>query len=783
MNKNGVNLRIKEFRSDIAHFRDLSISIGAITKESWSEPMGPTPFPSLTTFREWDLKLLARYKPFYLPFCDLCCMCTYGKCDLTGNKCGACGISMAAQQSRTVLLATCIGASTHTAHARDLLTHLIRRFGKDHILDVGGLNVDIEAPLVRLVCGIKPGTLGDLEEVLDYCEKQLTQLLSVTHSGQEGNNLDLESKIFHTGMIDHVGMEVADIAQISALGFPKSDPDAGLADLGLGTVDVKKPVILVIGHNVPPATEIIDYLKTQDLTAEAEVTGICCTSLDMTRYSIKTKIIGPISWQLRYIRSGVPDVIVIDEQCIRADTLAEARQIHAPLIATSEKNCAGLPDRTHDSADEIVSDFINRKMIGALILDPVKVGEVAVRTAIAIAPKRKKHRTLPTQDELVKSAKKCTQCVLCRRACPNDLPISYAVKAAAQGNLSGLDEIYDDCVGCGRCESACPQKIPVHSLIVAAAEKKTREETYKIRTGRGPIQDLEIRKVGGPIVLGEIPGIIAFVGCANFPKGSREVAEMCMEFAKRRYIVCTSGCSAISAGMYRNEEGKTAYEMYPGSFEAGGIVNVGSCVSNAHISGAAVKIASIFAKRPLRGNYEEIADYVYNRVGAVGVAWGAMSQKAVSIAAGFWRLGIPVVVGPHGTKYRRLLLGRSDRDEDWYVTDARTGDKVYAGPVPEHLFFAAETKEEAMVMIAKLAMRPNDTSKGRAIKLTNYIDLHRRLIGGMPQDISLFVRKTSDIPLTMKEDIENILKKTSWNEHEIPDPTLLARMIRKSREA
>ena len=88
-----------------------------------------------------------------------------------------------------------------------------------------------------------------------------------------------------------------------------------------------------------------------------------------------------------------------------------------------------------------------------------------------------------------------------------------------------------------------------------------------------------------------------------------------------------------------------------------------------------------------------------------------------------------------------------------------------------------------MVMIAKLVMRPNDTSKGRAIKLTNYIDLHKRLIGGMPQDISLFVRKMSDIPLTMKEDIENILKKTSWNEHEIPDPTLLARMIRKSREA
>ena len=114
--------------------------------------------------------------------------------------------------------------------------------------------------------------------------------------------------------------------------------------------------------------------------------------------------------------------------------------------------------------------------------------------------------------------------------------------------------------------------------------------------------------------------------------------------------------------------------------------------------------------------------------------------------------------------------------------DARTGGKVYGGPVPEHLFFAAETKEEAMVMVAKLAMRPNDTTKGRAIKLSNYIDLHRRLIGNMPPDISLFVRKTADIPLTMKAEVEKHLSETGWTEQEIPDPTLLERMIRKSRE-
>ena len=781
VSRKGVTLSIKELESDIARFRNLSISIGTVHQDTWNEPMGPTPFPTMSTFRAWDHTLLKRYKPFYMPFCDLCCLCTYGKCDLTGSKRGACGITMAAQQSRIVLLSACIGTSTHTSHARELVEHVIKKFGRDHPIDVGGNAVEVEAPHTRLVCGIKPKTLGELEEVLDYCEKQVTQLLSVTHTGQEGSSLDFESKVFHAGMIDHVGMEIADLAQISAYSLPKADPDSPLVDLGMGTINTKKPVILVIGHNVPPAAAIIDYLRNNDLETKVEVTGICCTAVDMTRYSQRAKIVGPISWQLRYIRSGVPDLIVIDEQCIRTDTLLEAEKTRTPVIATSEKNCCGLPDMTHDTADKIVSEFVSGHSKGALILDPAKVGEVAARIAIAVAPGRKKFKNLPSVEEIIKLAKKCTQCALCRRACPNDLPILYAVKSAAQGNLKGLDELYDDCVGCGRCESACPLKLPLHSIIVAATDRMTKKESYCIRAGRGAIQDIEIRKVGGPIVLGEIPGVVAFVGCANYPKGSREVAEMCMEFAKRRYIVCTSGCAAMSAGMYRDEDGKNAYELYPGNFEAGGIVNVGSCVSNAHISGAAIKIASIFAKRPLRGNYEEIADYVYNRVGAVGVAWGAMSQKASAIAAGFWRLGIPVVVGPHGTKYRRMLLGRSDKKEDWFVYDARSGEKVYGGPVPEHLFFAAETKEDAMVMVAKLTMRPNDTSKGRANKLANYVDLHKRLVGGIPPDVHLFVRNPADIPLTMRDEVNAHLRQHDWKERPIPDPTLLPRLIHKKR--
>jgi acetyl-CoA decarbonylase/synthase complex subunit alpha len=777
-----MHLKIGELNTNIGQIKNLELSVGKIVYDSWEEPMGPTPMPGLTTLRRWDLKLLNKYKPFYMPDCDLCCLCTYGKCDLTGGKRGACGLNIADQSSRIVLIACCIGAATHNGHARHVVDHLIEKYGRRYPLDVGGLNVKVEAPVTRLVTGIKPETLGDLDEALSYCESQITHLLSVAHTGQEANNIDFESKAFHAGRVDQVGMEIADIAQISVFDFPKADPEAPLIQMGLGTVETSKPVILCIGHNVVPSVGIIDYMKDKKLDSQMEVVGLCCTAIDNSRYYDRAKIVGPISWELRAIRGGFADVVVLDEQCVRTDCSIEAERVHAPVIAASEKNCIGYEDRTNDPADEIVMDLVSGKVPGVLILDPEKVGEVAVKVARQVAPLRKKMKVLPEIEQIKELVKKCRQCNLCQRSCPQDLQIPAALKAAADGNFAPLAELYEECIGCGRCEEACPVKLEIHSFILKAGEKNMIEEKNYCRAGRGAVQDVEIRSVGGPIVLGEIPGIVALVGCANYPHGGKDVYDICREFALRRYIVMTSGCSAMSAGSYRNEEGKTLYEEFPGSFEAGGVINVGSCVSNPHIAGAAIKVASIFAKRNLRGNYEEIADYIHNRVGAVGLAWGAYSQKAASIASGFWSLGIPVLVGPHGSKYRRMLMGRSDKPENWEVIDARTGDKVNAGPAPEHLFQTVETPQEAMVQIAKLCMRPNDTWKGRSGKLSHYIDLHKRYYGVMPPDIHLFIRTPTDIPITMKDEIKKILKAKDWKETTIPDPTLLPRMVRKVKE-
>ena len=143
-------------------------------------------------------------------------------------------------------------------------------------------------------------------------------------------------------------------------------------------------------------------------------------------------------------------------------------------------------------------------------------------------------------------------------------------------------------------------------------------------------------------------------------------------------------------------------------------------------------------------------------------------KKQHAIATGVNRWGIPVVLGPHGTKYRRLYLGRTDKEETWKLNDIRTGNVVNGEPAPEHLLYAAENREEATVAIAKLCIRPNDTSKGRQLKLNHYIDLHKKYFGTIPEDVYKFVRVQKDIPITYKKDVMDILEEKGWEPRAIP---------------
>ena len=755
---------IKDGRFKIDGMENVVINIGKITTEEelteqeW-EPMGPTPKPGILSLRNWDHRLLKDFPPFYAPICDMCCLCTYGKCDLTENRKGACGIDIAAQQARMVVIACCIGTAAHAGHANHVLHELIKWRGRDHPINLGPY-IDVEAPIIRTVVGTRPKTLGDLEEILNYVNQQLVHVLSSTHTGQEGSFIDFESKALHVSMIDNLAKEVADIAQIAGFDFPKGDPDAALIDFGFGAVDRTKPIIVFIGHYPAVSVATIDYIEEQGLSDKMEVCGICCTAIETSRYSASAKVIGPLSMQLFFVRSGIADVVVLDEQCVRTDLLEQVQKTGAPLILTTDKICYNLPDVTNRDPDKVVEDLLNGAP-GVLISDPLIAAQVITKTALEIKPKRDTLNHLPELEEVRELAEACIECGWCDRACPNSLPVKDAMIKAKEGDFSGLSNLFSPCMSCGRCESECKKDLPIVSMILKSAQEIAFGETYTMRAGRGPVLDTEIRKVGAPLVLGEIPGIVALVGCSNFPDGEVEVAKIAEEFARRNYIVVATGCSAMAMAMYRCEDGQTLYEKYPGSFDAGGVVNIGSCVANAHVVGAAIKVAAIFARLPLRGNFEEIADYILNKVGACGVAWGAMSQKAASIGTGINRWGIPVIVGPHGSKYRRAYISNKELSE-WELYDKRTGKVVEGEPAPEHLLYPAETMEEAIVAIAKFCIRPSDNAKGRQIKLSNYVDLYKKYMGTLPPDLHLFVRNERDIPITMKDEIMEYLEEAGW---------------------
>src|SRR3989338_2080205 len=172
------------------------------------------------------------------------------------------------------------------------------------------------------------------------------------------------------------------------------------------------------------------------------------------------KIAGNQRDQLKFIKSGIANVIVLDSQCIRTDILHHASKMGIPVVATNPECSLGLPDRTGDKTEKIVDDLISQREAGVLIFDKKKIAQVAAETSIK------------------------------RIKIPNS---------------------------------------------------KFQIPNYKIRVGRGAISDIEIKNVAPPIVMGEIPGIIGFLGCPNYSH-ENGLLEMARALIDRDYIVTSGGC-------------------------------------------------------------------------------------------------------------------------------------------------------------------------------------------------------------------------------------------------
>ena len=68
MTSKNVHIKIDEMKTNSGSIKNLELSIGKVINDNYTEePMGPTPMPSITALRDWDMKLLTKYKPFYSP--------------------------------------------------------------------------------------------------------------------------------------------------------------------------------------------------------------------------------------------------------------------------------------------------------------------------------------------------------------------------------------------------------------------------------------------------------------------------------------------------------------------------------------------------------------------------------------------------------------------------------------------------------------------------------------------------------------------------------------------
>ena len=224
-----------------------------------------------------------------------------------------------------------------------------------------------------------------------------------------------------------------------------------------------------------------------------------------------------MSKELKIIRSGMPDVIVVDEQCVRGDIVPEAQKLKIPVIASNAKIMYGLPNRTDAGVEETIEELKSGAIPGAVILDYEKLGEISVRLAQEMHPIREAAgvREIPSDEQLKEWVDKCADCGACYLACPIELDIPEAMKFAKQGDFSYLEDLHDACIGCRRCEQVCKKEIPILSVIEKASQKQIAEEKGWMRAGRGQVSDAEIR-AEGLTRHGYNPSIIAIIGCPNY---------------------------------------------------------------------------------------------------------------------------------------------------------------------------------------------------------------------------------------------------------------------------
>ena len=704
------------------------------------------PFTRAEDLAEWDRILLKRYRPLY-----------------TQGEAGS-GPAAPNGHNQVTLALQNLGehfsaAGKAVASAREVLSEALKVFGSEKEIELGQSIVYPTCNIAALT-GFEPKSLGQLDRALSYAEAQLLEQASVVSQGG-GDPLDLESRALHLGSLQFLATEVEELVKICCFESLSvgdltvkemaSYPEAR-TPVGLGTVDQSRPVLAFFGDDCLPILYTVGRLEEEGLAPDIEITGLGNAGHELVRLYSAGKVLTSTGKAIKGIRSGIPDLIVASRSCYPLDVIGQAKKAGIPVLATGSAVSVSAPDLSEEPVEKIVARL---KEAESVLVRSVEKAADAVAAFFNDFPGKTSKGPDPAVIE--QGAEKCTGCDACFHACPNSLLISPALKNAGGASLADL---YDRCIFCGECEAVCTEKIPVIDCLLAASADKIGADNFRMRPGRGPLSHLEFRDLTFGLVLGgNGPGMVSLLGCGHYPGGDDELAEMAKELLDRNCVVMTAGCAAGDVARKLDEEtGKAFPENYPSMATLKGLVNCGGCSADTHIMASMFKFAQLGGGISGKANFDQVADYSLNRAPFAVIIWGPASDKMMAKASGFARVGAPVVIGPSGFKFKRMLVGNKYTRDDWTMYDGLDGSVREVDPSPPHLIFPVETKEEAVTMAIKLCFTTCALREPRLSTIDNYTEIHQKYFHELPDDWTYYLRSPLELHVMKRMRFLKILR-------------------------
>jgi acetyl-CoA decarbonylase/synthase complex subunit alpha len=704
------------------------------------------PFTRAEDLAEWDGILLRRYRPLYTHRAPK-------KASGSGEGSGQGALALGNLQEHLSGTGKAIGS------AREVLNEALKVFGPEKAIELGQ-SIVYPTCNIAILTGFEPKNLGQLDRALGYAEAQFLEQTYVASQGA-GDPLDLERRALHLGSLQFLATEVEELVKICCFEYLSVGnlsvkemafyPEAR-TPVGLGTVDRTRPVLAFFGDDCLPILYTVGRLEEEKLASKIEITGLGNAGHELVRLYPEGKVLTSTGKAIKGIRTGIPDLIVASRSCYPLDVVGQAKKAGIPVLATGSAVSVSAPDLSGEPVGKIVGRLKAGESL--LVRSVEKAADVAAAYFIDFPGKRIQG---PDPSVIEQGARKCTGCDECFHACPNSLAISTALRRSGGPSLADLAE---RCVFCGTCEAVCPEEIPVIDCLLAAAGDRIAADKFRMRPGRGPLSHLEFRDLTFGLVLGgNGPGMVTLLGCGHYPGADDELAEMAKELLDRNCVVMTAGCAAADvARKLEKDTGKALPENYPSMATLKGLVNCGGCSADTHIMASMFKFAQLGGGISAKANFDQVADYSLNRAPFAVIIWGPASDKMMVKASGFARVGAPVVIGPSGFQFARMLVGNKYKRDDWTMYDGIDGSVREVDPSPPHLIFPVETKEEAVTMAIKLCFTTCALREPRLSTIDNYTEIHQKYFHQLPDDWTFYLRSPLELHVMKRMRFLKILR-------------------------